>query len=195
MENKKVKFILASASPRRKELLKMLDCKFQIMPSKIEEKINFGLSPVENVKRLSGLKALNIASKIPAGIVIAADTDVVLNGKVLGKPKDKKEAYKMLKKLSGKEHRVITGITVIDAKTKKLLQDAVVTRVKFLELSKDLIERYIAAGESLDKAGAYGIQGKAALFVQSIKGDYFNVVGLPLAALSQLLKKFKVNLI
>ncbi len=165
------------------------------MPSKVKEKINPRLSPIQNVKRISRLKVLDVASKISDGIVIAADTEVILDKKILGKPKNKKEAYKMLKNLSGKEHRVITGLAVVDAKTKKLLQDIVVTKVKFRKLNKDLIERYVASGEPLDKAGAYGIQGKAALLVESIKGDYFNVVGLPLNALNQLLEKFGVNLL
>ena len=192
---KKVKLILASGSPRRIELLRMLGCKFQIVPSKVEEKINPRLSPIENVKRLSRQKALDVASKISDGIIVAADTDVVLNGKILGKPKNKKEAKRILKDLSGKEHRVITGLAVIDAKTKKILQDTVVTKVKFRKLNNELIEKYIASGGPLDKAGAYGIQGRAALLVESIKGDYFNVVGLPLNALNQLLEKFGVSLI
>ena len=195
MKKKKVKLILASGSPRRIELLKMLGCKFRIIPSKAEEKISPRLSPIQNVKRLSRLKAFNVASKISDGIIIAADTVVVLNQKILGKPKNKKEAQVMLKKLSGKEHRVITGLAVVDAETKKMLQDVTITRVKFQKLTNNLIEKYIASGEPLDKAGAYGIQGKAALLVESIKGDYFNVVGLPLNALNQLLEKFGINLL
>ena len=189
------RLILASASPRRIELLKMLGCKFQIMPSKVEEKINPCLSPIQNVKRLSCLKALDIASKISGGIMIAADTVVILNGKILGKPKNKKEAARMLRNLSGKEHKVITGVAVVNAKTKKLLQDVVITKVKFRRLDRDLIEKYVASGKPLDKAGAYGIQGKGALLVESIEGDYFNVVGLPLNALNQLLEKFGINLL
>lgn len=195
MKKKKVKLILASGSPRRIELLKMLGCKFQIISSKDEERINPRLSPIQNAKRLSRLKALNVASKISEGIVIAADTMVVLGKKILGKPKNKKEAQEMLEKLSGKEHRVITGVAIINVKTKKIMQDVVITKVKFRKLNKNLIERYIASGEPLDKAGAYGIQGKASLLVESIKGDYFNVVGLPLNPLNQLLEKFGIGLI
>ena len=165
------------------------------MPSKVEEKINPCLSPIQNVKRLSCLKALDIASKISGGIMIAADTVVILNGKILGKPKNKKEAARMLRNLSGKEHKVITGVAVVNAKTKKLLQDVVITKVKFRRLDRDLIEKYVASGKPLDKAGAYGIQGKGALLVESIEGDYFNVVGLPLNALNQLLEKFGINLL
>ncbi len=195
MKKKNVKLILASGSPRRIELLKILGCKFQIISSKDEERINPRLSPIENAKRISRLKALNVASKISEGIVIAADTMVVLGKKILGKPKNKKEAEKMLRNLSGKEHRVITGLAVVNAETKKIMQDVVITKVRFRKLSKNLIDKYIATGEPLDKAGAYGIQGKASLLVESIKGDYFNVVGLPLNALNQLLEKFGVGLI
>ena len=195
MKKENVKIVLASGSPRRIGLLKMLGCKFQIMPSKVEEKINSSLSPTQNVKRLSRLKALDVASKVSDGIVIAADTMVVLGKTILGKPKNKKEAYKMLKNLSGKTHQVITGLAVTDGKTKRMLQDFVITKVKFRKLNKNLIDKYIASSEPLDKAGAYGIQGKGALLVESIKGDYFNVVGLPLNALNQLLEKFGINLI
>jgi len=195
MKKKNVKLILASGSPRRIELLKILGCKFQIISSKDEERINPRLSPIENAKRISRLKALNVASKISEGIVIAADTMVVLGKKILGKPKNKKEAEKMLRNLSGKEHRVITGLAVVNAETKKIMQDVVITKVRFRKLSKNLIDKYIATGEPLDKAGAYGIQGKASLLVESIKGDYFNVVGLPLNTLNQLLEKFGVGLI
>lgn len=195
MKKKNKKLVLASASPRRVELLKMLGCKFQIIPSKVKEKISPSLSPAENARRISRFKALDIASKISEGIIIAADTEAILDKKILGKPKSKKEAYLMLKKLSGKEHLVITGIAVVDAKTKKIIQDVVITKVKFRKLNKNLIERYVASSEPLDKAGAYGIQGKGAFLVESIKGDYFNVVGLPLNALNQLLEKFGISLI
>lgn len=194
MKKKKVKLILASGSPRRIELLKKLGCKFRVIPSKVEEKINPSLSPTENARRISCLKALDVASKISEGIVIAADTVVVLNRKILGKPKNKKEARAMLQKLSAKEHRVITGIAVVDVKTKAIKQSAVTTKVKFRKLNQNLIEKYIKSGEPQDKAGAYGIQGKGALLVESIKGDYFNVVGLPLNALDQLLEKFGMSL-
>ena len=195
MKKKKVKLVLASGSPSRIELLRMLDCKFQVIPSRVKEKFNPRLSPIQNVKKLSRLKALDVASKISNGIVIAADTVVVLGEKILGKPKNKKEAREMLKSLSGKEHQVITGIAVVNAKTKKMLGDAVVTKVKFRKLTNELIEKYITSGEPLDKAGAYGIQGKGSLLVELIKGDYFNVVGLPLNTLNQLLEKFRTSLL
>lgn len=195
MKNKKVKLILASASPRRSELLKMLGCEFKVIPSQIKEEVNPHLSPIQNVKNLSRLKALDVASKISNGIVIAADTDVILDEKILGKPKNKKEAKEMLKKLSGKEHQVITGITVIDVKTKTIKEGAVITKVKFRKLNQNLIEKYVKSEKVLDKAGAYAIQEKGSLLIESIKGDYFNVVGLPLGALNQLLDKFGINLL
>jgi len=195
MKNKKSKIILASGSPRRIELLKKLGCKFQIIPSKIEEKINPHSSPIENIKNISRLKAIDVSSRVSSGIIIAADTDNVLKGEILGKPKNKKEAREMLRKTSGKIQQVITVITVMDAKTKKMLQDTIVTKVKFRKLNYNLIERYLNCGENLlDKAGAYAIQGKGALLIESIKGDYFNVVGLPLNALNKLLEKFGVSL-
>jgi septum formation protein len=195
MKNKKTKIILASASPRRIALLRNIGCKFEIIPSKIKEKINPKLSPVENIKKLSYSKALAVASRISKGIVIAADTDNILNGKIFGKPRSKKEARRMLRSVSGKEHKVITAITVMDVKNKKVLQDVVVTRVKFRKLNENLIKRYLNCGENiLDKAGAYAIQGKGALLIESINGDYYNVVGLPLNALNKLLEKFGVDL-
>lgn len=195
MKKKKIKLILASGSPRRIGLLKMLGCKFEIVPNKIKEKINPRLSPIQNVKWLSRLKALDVVPKASEGIVIAADTIVVLGKTILGKPKNQKEAQRMLRDLSGKEHQVITGLTVVNTKTKKILQNAVITKVKFRKLTTGLIKKYIESDEPLDKAGAYGIQGKAALLVESIRGDYFNIVGLPLNALNRLLEKFGMSLI
>lgn len=175
-------------------MLKRLGCKFQIVPSKIEEKINPRLSPIQNVKRLSRLKALDAASKISDGIIIAADSIVVLNGEILGKPKDMKDAEKMFQKLSSKEHLAITGVTVIDAETKKIAQSAAVTKIKFHNLNKNLIKRYFKLVNPLDKAGAYAIQENGAMLIESISGSYSNVIGLPLDKLNQLLGKFGVSL-
>ena len=189
LSNKKL--ILASSSPRRKELLKMLGVKFKIIPSQIkEEEIDRNLSPKDYVRRLSYLKAFDVASKTSNAIVIGVDTVVVFENKILGKPQTKKKAIEMLKKLSGKMHLVITGITVINTATKQIAQDAVITKVKFGKLDKNLITKYVFTREPLDKAGAYGIQGKGSLSVESIDGDYFNVVGLPLYKLNRLLKNF-----
>ncbi len=194
LSNKKL--ILASSSPRRKELFQVLGVKFKIVPSQIKkEEINRDLSPKDYVRKLSYLKALDVASRTLNAIVVGADTIVVFKNKILGKPQTKKKAIEMLKKLSGKIHLVITGITVIDTATKQTAQDTVTTKVKFGKLDKNLITKYVLTGEPLDKAGAYGIQGKGFLLVESIDGDYFNVVGLPLYKLNRLLKKFGVPLV
>lgn len=196
MKNKKIKIILASGSQRRIELLKMAGCKFETVQSKAKEKIDNNLSPAQNAKKLSCLKAANVAIIFSDGIIIGADTIVAVSGKILGKPKDKNEARKMISLLSGKEHEAITGIALIDAKTKKIIQDVVTTKVKFQKLSKTEIENYLNCGENLfDKAGAYAIQGKASLFTEWIKGDYYNIMGLPLNRLYKLLQKFGVNLL
>lgn len=195
MKSKKTKLILASTSPRRKMLLEMLGCDFEIIPSKTEEKINKSLSPVENVKNLAALKALDVASRVSDGIIIAADSLVVLNKKILGKPKDNNEAKKMLKSLGGKEHEAMTGIAVIDLKKGKMFQDAAITRIKFRKLNERIINDYMKKENLLDKAGAYAIQGRASLLIESIRGDYFNVVGLPLNKLNGLLEKLNVTLL
>lgn len=184
------KIILASASPRRADLLKKTGLKFRIIPSKIKEKVDSSLSPVENARKLSRLKAWDVAAKISQGIVIAADTLVVLKGKILGKPKNKEQAKKMLQSQSGREHQVITAISVIETESRELKQKTVTSKVKFRDLSENLIDQYLAEVDPLDKAGAYAIQEKGFLLIDSIKGDYYNVVGLPLNALNQLLKDF-----
>ena len=162
LSNKKL--ILASSSPRRKELFQVLGVKFKIVPSQIKkEEINRDLSPKDYVRKLSYLKALDVASRTLNAIVVGADTIVVFKNKILGKPQTKKKAIEMLKKLSGKIHLVITGITVIDTATKQTAQDTVTTKVKFGKLDKNLITKYVLTGEPLDKAGAYGIQGKGFL--------------------------------
>jgi septum formation protein len=187
--------ILASASPRRSELLRMLGVEdLKIIPSKIEEKISPGLGPVETVKELSIAKAREVApSALPDDVVIAADTIVVLDGEILGKPRDKAEAAAMLKKLSGRSHRVFTGVAVI--KGGRELVSSEETVVRFRGLSDDEIKTYVETGEPMDKAGAYGAQGKASVFVEGVRGDYFNVVGLPLCRLGKMLSELGVNLI
>lgn len=195
MKNKKIKLILASRSPRRIELLKMLGCEFQVIPSNLEEEIDSSLSPIENVKRLARLKALHVASKLSDGIVIAADTEAVLGKKILGQPKNKKDAHRILKDLSGEEHQLITGIAIVNVKTKKVFQDAVITKVRLRKLSDKLIKEYINGGESWGKTGAYGIQGKGAILVESVNGNYTNLYGLPLNALSKLFKRMKITLL
>ena len=187
--------ILASASPRRKEILENTNIKFDIISSSIEELILDGESPCQMVMRLAFEKGIDIASKQKSDLVISADTIVVLDDNVLGKPKDEEEARQMISNLSGRTHQVITGISLINLENNKKIIDYVVSNVKFKKLSKDDINDYIKTKESLDKAGAYGIQGYGALLVEEIQGDYFNIVGLPISKLSDLLKiHFNINL-
>jgi len=187
--------ILASASPRRKEILENTNVKFKIMASDIEELTLEGESPCQMVMRLAFEKGMDIASKQKSDLIISADTIVVLDNKVLGKPKDEVEAKHMIESLSGKTHQVITGISLINLENNKKIIDYVISNVKFKNLSKEDINDYIRTNESLDKAGAYGIQGYGALLVDEIQGDYFNIVGLPISRLSDLLKKyFNINL-
>ena len=187
--------ILASASPRRKEILENTNIKFDIISSSIEELILGGESPCQMVMRLAFEKGIDIASKHKSDLVISADTIVVLDNTVLGKPKDEEEAKLMITNLSGRTHQVITGISLINLENDKKVIDYVISNVKFKNLSDDDINDYIKTKESLDKAGAYGIQGYGALLVEEIQGDYFNIVGLPISKLSDLLKKhFNINL-
>ena len=190
-----MEIILASASPRRKEILQNTKLKFEIQKSDIEEVILENESPESMVVRLAYEKAYYVAQKNKDKLVIGADTIVALDNEVLGKPKDKEEAYQMIKKLSNKTHKVITGISLINISHGMVVNDYVVSLVTFKDLSEDSIKDYINTNESLDKAGAYGIQGYGALLVKNIQGDYFNIVGLPISKLSDLLKDhFDINL-
>ncbi|WP_315168283.1 Maf family protein [Metaclostridioides mangenotii] len=187
--------VLASASPRRKEILENYNVKFNIIKSEIDEVILGHESPVQAVVRLALEKGIDVASKNQGDLVIAADTIVVLNDKILGKPKNESDAYKTLNSLSGREHQVVTGISLINIAENKKVVDYVVSEVKFKHLSDKVISDYLKTGEFQDKAGAYGIQGYGALLVDEIKGDYFNIVGLPISKLSDLLiKYFDINL-
>lgn len=187
--------ILASASPRRKEILENTKLKFDIIKSDIDEIILEKEAPIQAVMRLAFEKSMDIASKNEDDLIIAADTVVVLDENILGKPKDKDEAYNMIRSLSGRTHEVITGISLVNLGLSKKIIDYVVSTVKFKELSDEDIKDYIHTNESLDKAGAYGIQGYGAMLVEKIEGDYFNIVGLPISILSDLLKKhFSINL-
>ncbi|MDO4815122.1 MAG: Maf family protein [Bacillota bacterium] len=189
-----MKVVLASGSPRRKELLEMLGLEFDICPARGEEKAEPGLAPGELVKALSLAKAKEVASAYPGDtVVIAADTIVWAEGEVLGKPSDKADALRMLNMLSGKAHSVFTGICVIRGDT--VLAEAEETEVHFRKLDEAEIEAYVETGEPMDKAGAYGIQGKASVLIEGIKGDYFNVMGLPLCRLGEILKTIGVQLL
>lgn len=178
--------ILASASPRRKELLGLITEEFKIIPSGVEETVPDGIPPEKQPEFLAKLKAEDIAKKYPHDIIIGADTSVIIDNCVLGKPDGREEARSMLNRLSGRMHKVITGCAVI--KNGECRSFSSVTEVEFYRLTDKEIEDYIATGEPFDKAGAYGIQGKGGLLVKAIRGDWFNVVGLPVAELARVLK-------
>ncbi len=185
-----MKYILASKSPRRKELLSLLDIDFEIVSADIDETVDETKPITDEISRLSYDKALAVSSLVPVdSVIISADTVVEFDGKILGKPKDKTDAIKMLKILSYNTHRVITCVTVLCGD--KHLTKAVTTNVTFRKISEQEINDYIKTGESMDKAGAYGIQGRASKFVSHIDGDYFNVVGLPVCTLSLMLKQIE----
>ncbi|MGP3738596.1 Maf family protein [Bacillus altitudinis] len=183
--------ILASQSPRRKELLDLAGFSYDIQASDLKEEINRNLSPAENVQWLAEQKANDIQKIHPKAVIIGADTIVAIDGKCLGKPKDKKDAASMLQLLSGKTHQVLTGVTIQSENRKETFYEQ--TDVTFWPLTQDEIDRYIETGEPLDKAGSYGIQGKGALFVQKIDGDYFSVVGLPIAKTVRVLETFGIT--
>ena len=174
-----MKIILASNSPRRKELLAQANIDFEVMAANIDE-VTSETKPDEVVKDLSKQKAMAIAKDNPGRVILAADTVVAIDGEILGKPKDENDAFLMLSRLSGNTHQVYTGVAIVD-ETGNINTFAECTEVVMYENSPELIRKYIATGEPMDKAGAYGIQGKGAVLVKEIKGDYNNVVGLPLA--------------
>lgn len=184
-------YILASASPRRQELLTKIVEDFDVIVSDFDEdSVKFNGDVEEYVKTLAKGKALDVASKVKEdAIIIAADTIVVIDGKILGKPKNEKDAYDMLNMLSDNVHRVYSGIAVINTEKKLMENKAVFTEVKFSKLTHEDIINYINSKEPLDKAGAYGIQGLGALFVEKINGCYYNVVGLPLNLLNNIIKE------
>lgn len=187
--------ILASQSPRRKELLGQMGLKgFKVVSPDVDERMEGNPSPAQMVEELSQRKARAVAAGADADdLIIAADTVVSLDGAVLGKPEDEREAFAMLSALSGNRHRVYTGVTVM--KGERMVTSHEETIVTFRELEPDEISDYIAAGEPMDKAGAYGIQGLGALLVSGIEGDYFNVVGLPVYRLGRMLADFGVDLL
>lgn len=185
--------ILASASPRRKELLELMGLTFQIIPSTKEEVIT-GSCPAEIVENLSYQKAEDVAFRMTSEntLVIGSDTVVVCDGEVMGKPHSEEEAFAMLRRLQGRSHEVYTGVTVLCRENNKITHDtfsemAVVT---VHSMSDEEIRAYLAKGESMDKAGAYGIQGSFAVFVDEIQGEYNTILGLPVAGLYQSLKRF-----
>ncbi|MBA1335225.1 MAG: Septum formation protein Maf [Firmicutes bacterium] len=189
------RLILASGSPRRREILQQLGVNFEVLPSDIEETIPAGLSAGDAASYLALEKARDVALKINSpSIILGADTIVVVDGEILGKPNDEAEACLMLKRLSGREHEVITGIAIIDYDRNIEIKDFESTRVKMKRIPPDRIERYVKTGEPLDKAGAYAAQGKASTFIEGIQGCFFNVVGLPISKLDSLLCSIGIDL-
>lgn len=187
--------ILASASPRRKEILANLGLSFQVVVADIDESRREQEMASDYVVRLAMRKALTVADMVGRGIVIAADTIVVVDEQVLGKPGDEEAARNMLRTLSGREHVVFTGVGVVDTEQGKTISGREQTIVYFRRLSEQDIEGYLTSGEPFDKAGGYGIQGRGALLVRKIEGDYFNVMGLPVSLLHQLLLEVGVNIL
>ena len=188
-----MEIILASKSPRRRALLEQMGVRsFRVVTPDIDEHMERDLPPAELVRRISEEKALAVAAQVEADdIVIAADMVVALDGVVLGKPADQEEAFRMLCLLSGCRHQVYTGLTVLRGKQTYSVWEE--TAVTFRTLTGEEIEAYIATGEPMDKAGAYGIQGYGALLIQGITGDYYNVMGLPVCRLGQILGELGVN--
>lgn len=184
--------ILASASPRRRELLSLIFSDFRVIPSEFDEdSVPSHLAPPDYVLHSAIMKARDVAARFPESIIIGADTIVVIDEAILGKPRDTADAARMLRLLSGRTHRVYTGVAVMRGGIEHAAVEC--TEVTFRELSDEMICRYIASGEPMDKAGAYAIQGKGAVLISSISGCYPNVVGLPLYRLSLLLGKLGIE--
>ena len=182
-----MQLILASQSPRRRELLGLTGLDFTVRVADIDETMDPAAAPFDEVARVSREKALAVARE-PEDVVIAADTIVVCGGKVLGKPRDEEDAFRILSLLSGRSHEVMTGMTVL--RGEEIITHTEVTKIHFRELLPTEIRAYIASGEPMDKAGAYGIQGGAALFADQMEGDYYNVMGLPVCRLAMILRSF-----
>ena len=187
-----MRIILASQSPRRRELLERMGLtEFQVLPARGEEVMDLALPPERLVEELSRRKAEEVSSAHPDALVIAADTVVAIDGQVLGKPRDRAEAARMLARLSGREHVVYTGVTLRLGARADTGHEA--TPVRFRPLSPEDIDHYVSTGEPMDKAGAYGIQGLGCTLVEGISGDYYNVMGLPVCRLARMLARFGVD--
>lgn len=182
------KIILASASPRRKEIMDLLNIPYEIKIADIDEKINKDNDLVKEIENISYLKALKIFKENKDTVVIGADTIVVVNNEILGKPKSKQEAKQMLEKLQNNFHYVITGVTILSSKQSETFSN--VSKVIFNPITSEEIEEYINTNEPMDKAGAYAIQGLGAKFINSIEGDYYAIMGLPISELYKRLKKY-----
>ena len=189
MTAREPKIILASASPRRAELLYQIGVKFELAPSQIEERPHPDEAPPDYITRIARAKVIAVARQHESGLIIGADTVVVLDGRLLGKPVDDHEAKSMLKQLSGRWHAVMTGVALYDVESRHEVADYEKTLVKFAQLTDREIDWYVHTGEPKDKAGAYGIQGLGGLFVDEIAGNYYNVVGLPIPLVYRLARR------
>ena len=186
--------ILASSSPRRRELLSQAGIPFMVKPGEVdEEKVELSGTPEQKAEHLAYIKAMDVAKNVDKGLVLGADTIVVCDGEIFGKPVDEKDARRMLESLSGREHFVITGIALVDATSGVVKKGHETTKVKFSSLTVDEIQAYIQTGEPFGKAGAYAVQGRGALLVDGLNGCYSNVVGLPLKKLDNMLKEFGIK--
>ena len=192
---KSYKFILAGASPRRKELLSIYVKDLKIMPADIDETVPDNIASEDAPLYTAKEKAAAVFNKLNEDeIIITADTIVMLDNKIYGKPKDKLDAYNMIKTLSGKTHQVITGVCCYSKDKQINIEFSDVTNVSFTDISDEIIEKYLENAEYIDKAGAYAVQGFASMFVEKIEGSYDNVVGLPMGRLARNLIKYKINL-
>ena len=186
MDNRRIPVILASQSPRRIELLKTVIKNFRVVPSEVDEVCDADLSPEENAMLLGRGKATWVAKHHPHNLIIGADTMVVLENKIIGKPTDAENARQILRQLSGQEHKVITGVAVVHS---KIFSAVSISHVRIKALTPSEIKSYVESGEPLDKAGAYAIQGEGSFLVESYSGSYSNIIGLPMDLLKDLLQK------
>jgi nucleoside triphosphate pyrophosphatase len=193
LENNRVlkeKIILASKSPRRAEILRAVGWEFETQAANIDETRNESEDAASYVKRLAREKAATIAQRAPEIVVLGADTVVLIGGEILGQPRDDDDARRMLTLLSGEWHEVLTGVTLVRGESESLI-DHESTRVRFCELSPEEIDWYVSTGEPRDKAGAYAIQGRGAILIEGIEGDYFNIVGLPVRLVYEMMRRMK----
>ena len=191
MDSPRIPVILASQSPRRIELLKTVIKNFRIVPSKIDEVCDINLSPEENAILLGRKNATWVAKEHPHNLVIGADTMVVLENKIIGKPTDAENARQILRQLSGQEHKVITGVAVVHS---KIFSAVSISHVRIKTLTPNEINSYVESGEPMDKAGAYAIQGEGSFLVESYSGSYSNIIGLPMDLLKDLLQKLNFSI-
>lgn len=183
------RIILASASPRRAELLKQIGVEFELASSQAEERPHPDETPADYTIRIARAKVIAVARERDAGLVIGADTVVVLDGRLIGKPETPADAHRLLRQLSGRWHAVLTGVALYDVESRHEVADYEKTLVKFAQLSDAEIDWYVRTGEPMDKAGAYGIQGLGGLFIDEIAGNYYNVVGLPIPLVYRLARR------